>query len=74
MTRGMLDESAIKPVAIMNGIIAFPLILVLTRSETTIGVRISAVPSFAKNADMTAPRSMRYTNILFPLPLANLAK
>ena len=34
----------------------------------TIGVKIKAAPSFAKNAATTAPNSMMKTNIFNPLP------
>src|SRR5699024_2324394 len=61
-------ESAIKPLAIINGNIAFLSNPKLRTIAKTIGVSIKAAPSFAKKAATTEPNSMIKINIFNPLP------
>ena len=55
-TNGNEVVSAIKPLAIINGKIIFSLKFKFRTIASTIGVSISAAPSFANKAATTAPR------------------
>ncbi|MOA43595.1 hypothetical protein D3C78_1657630 [compost metagenome] len=57
-TSGNEVVSAIKPLAIMNGNTFFSSKFSALTIASTIGVRISAAPSFAKKAETNAPRTM----------------
>ncbi|CAC7014660.1 Uncharacterised protein [Staphylococcus aureus] len=50
--------SAIKPLAIINGNMARLLKPIFFTIANTMGVKIKAAPSFAKNAATTAPNNM----------------
>ena len=56
-TKGKLAVSAIKPAAIINANVVAGLKRNAVKIAITIGVKISAAPSLAKNADTTAPSS-----------------
>jgi len=57
-TSGKEVVSAINPLAIMNGKIIFSSKLKWRTIASTIGVRIKAAPSLAKNAETTAPSKL----------------
>ncbi len=57
-----------KPLAIIKGKITFLLNPRFLTIANTIGVKIKAAPSFAKNAATTDPNNIIKTNIFKPLP------
>ena len=65
--------SAINPEAIINGKIIFSSNFNARTMASTIGVRISAAPSFANSAATIAPNIVTRKNIFKPLPLAKRA-
>ncbi|MNI23763.1 hypothetical protein D3C73_773630 [compost metagenome] len=72
-TSGNEVVSAMNPPAMMNGKTFFSSKFSARTIASTIGVRMSAAPSLAKNAATTAPRSVMKKNIRVPLPRAALA-
>src|SRR5699024_1463325 len=58
----------IKPVVIIKGKTIFSVKFKWRTIASTIGVNISAAPSFANKAATTAPKILIYMNIFSPLP------
>lgn len=72
-TSGSDVVSAINPLAIIKGNTIFSLKCNALTMAKTMGVKISAAPSFANRAMTIAPRMVTYTNIRSPLPFAAFA-